>query len=244
MNPTRLHSLLITGFLFLGVAALGSAAEPPEAEDVDPFEKKGADDEIVPPLRDPYQGMNRAFYHVNDKLYYWVIRPVARGYKFVVPQPARVSVGNLFSNLGAPGRSLNCLMQGDLKGSGTELERFGVNTTVGLLGLFDPAKHWLKIKVRNEDFGQTLGVWGWGMGAYLHWPLVGPSCPRDTLGALVNALLDPATFLPGASLIARINRTSLTLGEYEDFKKMSLDPYVAIRDAYNQNRRHAVKSWD
>lgn len=227
-----------------GRAWAAEAAGTVGVDDADPFEKQGHPGAEAPPLPDPLRPMNKAFYHVNDKLYYWVLRPVARGYKALVPRPARVSIRNLFSNLGAPGRSINCLLQGDLKGSCTELARFATNTTIGVLGLGDPAKHWLKLKLRDEDFGQTLGVWGLGMGFYLTWPLMGPSCPRDTLGALVNAALDPATFLPGASLLARINNTSLTLGDYEDFKKSALDHYTAIRDAYNQHRRHAVKSWD
>lgn len=249
MNATpRLAGLaaVVAALLLQGVPGLAAeaAAKSAEAVEVDPFEKEEGGKAAVPPLRDPHQGMNRAFYHFNDKMYFWVLRPAAKGYRFLVPQSARVGVRNLFSNLGAPSRSLNCLLQGDLKGSGNELARFGVNTTVGVLGLGDPAKGWLKIHMRNEDFGQTLGWWGWGMGRYFTWPIVGPSCPRDTLGALVNALLDPATFLPGASLIARVNNTSLTLGEYEEFKQAALDPYAAIRDAYNQNRRHAVESWE
>ncbi len=232
----RLASILV-----VAAAALAGAGEP---DDVDPFEAKGAGEAPVPPLPDPLQSLNRFNFSVNDKLYFWLLRPAARGYKFLVPQGARVAVRRAFSNLGAPARGINCLLQGDLKGSGTELARFGVNSTIGVLGLGDPANAWLKLKLRSEDFGQTLGYWGIGMGCYLTWPIVGPSCPRDTVGALVNALLDPATYLPGASLISRINNTSLTLGEYEDFKKASLDPYVAMRDAYNQHRRHAVRSWD
>ena len=191
-------------------------------------------------IADPVRPVNWAFYHFNDKLYFWVLKPVARGWRFVVPKRARVSVRNLFSNVGAPSRSVNCLFQGDLRGSGTELARFVVNTTVGVAGLGDPAKHWLDIEQRDEDFGQTLGVWGLGPGLYLHWPLIGPSSPRDTVGFVVNSALDPATYAPGAGLVARINHTSLTLGDYEALKDAALDPYEAIRDAYNQHRRHAI----
>jgi len=228
------------------LAGLGRAGtvERPAAEEVDPFEKKEGAKAAVPPLPDPLESVNRAFYRVNDKLYFWLVSPAAKGYKAVVPRPARVSVRNLFSNLGAPGRSLNCLLQGDLKGSGSELARFGVNTTVGVLGLGDPAKNWLKIKIRKEDFGQTLGVWGFGMGVYLNLPIIGPCCTRDTFGFVVDAALDPATVMPGAGIVSKINNTSLNLGEYESFKKGALDPYVAMRDAYNQNRRHATRSRD
>jgi phospholipid-binding lipoprotein MlaA len=224
-------------------AAAPAAPQGAEAADVDPFEKKEKAEAPVPPLPDPFEGMNRAFFGFNDKMYFWFLRPVARSYRAVVPRPARVSVRNAFSNLGAPARSLNCLLQGDLKGSGTELERFGVNTTVGLLGLYDPARNWLKIKVREEDFGQTFGYWGFGMGIYGNLPILGPSCTRDTVALLFDAATNPLTFLPGLGLVSQINKTSLTLGEYEDFKKATVDPYVAMRDAYNQNRRHAVATW-
>ncbi len=232
--------------LLAGRARAATPAAPKAAApaDVDPFEKKEAAEPAVPPLPDPFEGVNRAFFGFNDKMYFWVLRPAARAYKAVVPRPARVKVGNAFGNLGAPGRSLCCLLQGDLKGSGNELARFGVNTTVGVLGLGDPAKHWLKINVRNEDFGQTLGYWGLGMGSYANFPILGPGCTRDTVGWVVDAALNPLTYLPGVGLASQINKTSLTLGEYEDFKKATLDPYVAMRDAYNQHRRHATANWD
>jgi len=214
-------------------------AETAPAQEKDPFERE---EEPAPPLADPLQGVNRAFFHFNDKLYFWVLKPVARGYKSVLPQGARVGVGNFFSNLGMPMRMFSCLLQGDLKCTGTELARFGVNTTVGVLGFGDPAKSWLKLRKRHADFGQTFGVWGMGPGWYLNWPLLGPSCGRDTLALPLNAALDPATFLPGAGLIQKVNYTSLHLGEYEELLRAALDPYVAIRDAYNQHRRHSVQT--
>ncbi|HUT36552.1 MAG TPA: VacJ family lipoprotein [Planctomycetota bacterium] len=249
MKAARVAGLVAAVLVALGSPGQARAGAPgtverAEAADVDPFEKKEATEPAVPPLPDPLEGMNRAFFAFNDKLYFWFLRPVAGAYKSVVPRPARVGVRNVFSNLGAPARSLNCLLQGDLKGSGTELARFGVNTTVGVLGFGDPGKHWLKLTIRKEDFGQTLGVWGIGMGSYSNFPILGPSCTRDTVGFVVDVLLDPLTFMPGVGLVSRVNSTSLSLGEYEDFKKSVLDPYVAMRDAYNQHRRHAVASWD
>ena len=248
----RVSIAAAVGLLFLGSQGLARAAASAAAgapgsqqeQEVDPFEKKGGEAATVPPLPDPIQPVNRAFYHVNDKLYFWLVRPVARGYKAVTPHSLRVGVRNFFGNLGAPSRSVNCLLQGDLRGTGTELARFAVNTTAGVAGLGDPARKWLKLNIRREDFGQTLGYWGLGMWFYIDWPLIGSSCPRDTVGALVNSAMDPATYFPGASLVARINNTTFGLGEYEAFKKQSLDPYVAIRDAYNQNRQFQVAHWD
>ena len=246
-KATRAAALVAMALALLAAPARAAAPAAPaaaEAADVDPFEKKEAGEAAVPPLPDPLQGMNRSFFGFNDKMYFWFLRPVARTYKAVVPHRARVGVRNAFSNLGAPARSLCCLLQGDLKGSGNELARFGVNTTVGVLGLYDPAKHWLKIQIRNEDFGQTLGYWGLGMGSYINLPVAGPSCTRDAVGLVVDAALNPLTFLPGVGIISQVNKASLTLGEYEVFKKATLDPYVAMRDAYNQHRRHAVANWD
>ena len=224
-----------------GLAGTTSAAEA-EAVAGDPFADEPPDDEKAPPIRDPVRGMNRAFYGFNDKLYFWALRPVARGYKFVMPQIARVGVRNFFANVGMPARMVNCLLQADLKGTGTELARFGVNTTLGVGGFGDPAKAWLHLRQRDEDFGQTLGVWGLGTGWYLTWPIGGPSSVRDTVAAPVNIALDPATYLPGVGALRGINNTSLRLGDYEDLKAAALDPYEAIRDAYNQHRWHAVRT--
>ncbi len=233
------------------LAALGCArhvAQAPQSPSPDaaaPREKAGLEEEeAVPPISDPLEPLNRVFFAFNDRLYFWVLRPTAKGYKFVVPQCARVGVRNFFSNLGAPSRGINCLLQGDLRGTGTELARFAANSTIGILGFSDPAKSWLKLRIRSEDFGQTLGVWGFGMGAYSQFPFLNPSCVRDNLGWIVDMVLDPLTNVPVVNLPARINSLSLTLGEYEDLKKAALDPYVAVRDAYNQHRRHATRSWD
>jgi phospholipid-binding lipoprotein MlaA len=216
-------------------------AKQPEAEEPEeknPFEKE---EEVAPPLADPLIGMNRSFYHINDKLYFWVLRPVAKSYKAVLPQRARLGVANFFSNLGTPMRLVSCLCAGDIEGSSTELVRLGMNTTVGVLGLYDPAKNWLKIEMRDTDFGLCFAQWGMGPGWYFTWPLLGPSCGRDTLALPLNMVLNPATFLPGAGLIQKVNYTSLHLGDYEDLQRNALDPYVALRDAYNQHRRYELK---
>jgi len=246
MRVALLAMLLGLG-LFVALPSAAIAAQPATTaddafEDDDPFAKK--EKATVPPLADPIKPVNKAFYHVNDKLYFWLLKPVAQGYAFVLPKIARKGVRNFFSNVGTPVRMVSCLFQGDLKGTGTELARFGVNTTVGVAGLGDPAIGWLKLKKRKEDFGQTFGYWGIGPGFYITWPMLGPSSLRDTAGMPFNMALNPATYVPGVGLLNRINTTSLSIGEYEDIKDAALDPYVAIRDGYNQYRRRAVKSWD
>ncbi len=218
-----------------------SVARAAEPEDDDPFAK----DEAAPArIADPLRPVNRVFYHFNDKLYFWVLKPVAKGYKAVVPQPARVGVRNFFSNVTTPIRAVNCLLQADLRGSGNELARFGINTTIGVLGFGDPAKKRYDIEKRREDLGQSLGSYGIGHGFYITWPLFGPSSPRETVGLLGDALLNPITYLGGGSIaftaVDRVNQTSLSIGDYESLKESALDPYEAIRDAYAQHRRKMV----
>ena len=233
--------------------ATESTEEPSQSEDAeedlsDTFEDE--DDKDLPPLKtiaDPFEPINRAFFHFNDKLYFWLLKPVARGYGFILPQSARIGLRNLFDNLGFPIRFVNCLLQGKFEGAGREANRFLVNTTVGLLGLIDVAEEKMGIKEQDEDFGQTLGFWGLGPGFYLNWPFLGPSSLTDTVGIAGDIPLDPVSYtgetfiaLPVRSLDL-VNRTSLTIGEYEDLKRAALDPYVATRDAYYQFRQNKIK---
>jgi len=198
--------------------------------------------ETAAAIRDQLEPVNRAIFVFNDKAYFWVMKPVARGYRAVVPEGARVSVGNFFSNLLTPIRFANNLLQGKFKDSGSELLRFTINSTIGMAGLFDVAKNDFHLERRNEDLGRTLGVYGLGHGVYIVLPLLGPSSLRDTAGLAGDAFLDPVNYLNSLALIAAVrtlrteNDVSLRIGEYEDLKKMSIDPYSALRDAYVQYR--------
>jgi len=211
-------------------------------------ESPGPDEksEIIP---DPLEPMNRIFFHFNDKLYFWVLKPVASGYKAVIPQRVRVSVRNFFSNLTTPVRLVNCLLQANMKGAGTETGRFLLNTTLGVAGFLDPAKKEFNLEKKEEDLGQTLGVWGLGPGIYINWPILGPSSlPRDTAGFVGDLFLDPQTYLITSTPVNlavrsydRVNDTSLRIGDYEDMKKDAIDPYVAVKDIYDQYRRNKIK---
>lgn len=199
-------------------------------------------------IADPLAPLNRAFFHFNEKLYYWILKPVARGYGRVLPERARGRIRNAFENLRMPKRCLNALLQGDFRGSGTELARFGVNTTVGVLGLGDPAGKALGLKPRREDTGQTLGLYGVGGGVYLNWPVWGPSNLRDTVGMVADSLLDPLLYLIpdpsgriGVRAGERLNSVSLRIGEYEALTDDALDPYTAIKDAYTQRRVYLIR---
>lgn len=205
-------------------------------------------EEPVKTIADPLEPINRLFFHVNDRLYFWAIKPVASGYKTIVPLPARVSVRNFFSNIATPIRLSNCLLQLNFKGAGNETARFLLNTTIGLAGFLDPSKKRFNIGKQEEDFGQTLGFYRIGPVFYINWPIFGPSSLRDTIGSVADGFLDPWNYLGtsipinlGIKAYDRVNRTSLTIGEYEDLKKAALDPYVALRDAYHQYRRGKIK---
>jgi phospholipid-binding lipoprotein MlaA len=200
-------------------------------------------------ISDPLEPINRAFFYFNDKLYFWLLKPVATGYQYIFPEPLRVGFRNVFSNLATPVRAVNCLLQGDLKGLGTELLRFVINSTMGVMGFGDAAKEVFQIDRREEDFGQTLGVYGLGPGFYIHWPVFGPSSLRDSFGLGGDAFLDPINYIAtplkynvSVKGYDRVNSTSLSLGDYESLKKAAIDPYVAVRDAYHQYRQTRVKT--
>jgi phospholipid-binding lipoprotein MlaA len=200
-------------------------------------------------IADPLEGFNRAMFVFNDKLYFWFMKPVAQGYGFVVPEQARVAVNRFFLNVRTPVRLVNCLLQFKLHDAGTEFWRFTVNTTLGVGGLFDPAKAWAGVDLKREDTGQTLGRYGLGPGFFINWPFFGPSSLRDSFGLIGDHGLDPVSYLtpqePWIStptkLYDKLNLLSLNIGVYEDLKKDSLDPYLFIRDAYHQHREKLVK---
>ncbi len=216
------------------------------------IEAAGENEEVVeetysPGIRDPLEPVNRAIFAFNDKAYFWVMKPLAQGYRTVVPETARMSVRNFFSNLTTPIRLVNNLLQGKIKDSGGELLRFTINSTIGIAGLFDVAKNDFHLEKRDEDLGRTLRVYGLGHGAYIVLPLLGPSSLRDTAGLVGDAFLDPVNYMDGLAVIAAVrvsraeNEVSLRIGEYEDMKKTSVDPYAALRDAYVQYRARKVE---
>lgn len=205
-------------------------------------------EETVETIADPLEPINRAFFQFNDRFYFWVLKPVASGYQVIVPKRAQVCVRNFFSNLTTPIRLVNCLLQGKFYYVGTEAARFFLNTTFGVAGFFDPAKTEFNIEKQEKDFGTTLGFWGIGPTFYINWPILGPSSLRDTVGFAGDLFLDPQNYLITSAPINlavksynQVNETSLTLGEYEDFKKYALDPYIALKDAYHQYRQSRIK---
>lgn len=219
-----------------------------EAEEDEDYYEPLEDEDSYETASDPLEPLNRVFFYFNDKLYFWFLKPVASGYGAVVPKPARVSVKNFFKNLGFPIRFVNCLLQAKFESAGDEFSRFMVNTIIGLGGFFDPATSNFGLKSQEEDFGQTLGVYGFGPALYINWPILGPSSIRDTVGLAGDSFLDPMGYICSSSECnmavtgyKTVNNTSLRIGDYEDLKDAALDPYLAVRDAYFQYRRDKVK---
>ncbi len=199
-------------------------------------------------IADPLEPFNRAMFYFNDKLYFGVLKPAAQGYNKVVPEKARVSVKNFFSNIAFPIRFLNCLLQANFKGAASETGRFIINTVWGIGGLMDPASNRdIDLEKSNADFGQTLGIYGLGQGFFITWPFFGPSSARDTVGMVGDIFVYPMTYLKpteasfGVRAYEKVNDVSLSLGEYESLKEAAIDPYIAVRDAYVQYRLQKVE---
>ena len=197
---------------------------------------------------DPLEPINRIFFHFNDKLYFWVLKPASQGYAYLIAEDVRMCVRSFFKNLLAPVRIVNNLLQGKIANSGVETARFVINSTLGIVGLGDPAKNEFGLSPKEEDLGQTMGVYGLGEGIYFCWPFFGPSNVRDTIGMAGDFFLTPGSYLAmsdsGAGMAVEagreVNNTSLTMGDYEDFKESAIDPYVALRDAYRQYRQKKI----
>ncbi|MBN2139548.1 MAG: VacJ family lipoprotein [Desulfovibrionaceae bacterium] len=211
---------------------------------------KGEADDVLARTPDPLEGWNRFWFQFNDKLYFYLFKPVAKGYSYVLPEKPRTWVQNFFHNLLFPVRLVNCILQGKLRSAGAETSKFIANTTFGACGLSDFANHLeptAPTPTGEEDLGQTLGVWGFGNGVYLVWPIIGPSSIRDSVGFVGDRFLDPVTYVtPWYNSVAitaysKINKLSLELGQYEDLKEGAIDPYAAFRDAYLRNREKKIR---
>jgi phospholipid-binding lipoprotein MlaA len=224
------------------------AAADTDADDDLPFLD---DDDTVLDVFDPLERINRGIFWFNDKMYFYVLKPVARGFRYV-PEPWRVSLKNFFNNLRAPVTIINATLQGKFSDAGYELTRFATNTTLGIGGLFDPSKEHFGITPRDEDTGQTLGRYGVGPGPYLVLPFLGPSNLRDAIGLFADSRMDLTYHIwgkdkdnydyLGAIAIRTINTLSLDKDTYEGIKRDALDPYLFVRDAFAQYRQNRIEN--
>jgi phospholipid-binding lipoprotein MlaA len=193
---------------------------------------------------DPLEPVNRFFFQVNDKLYFYLLKPVAQGYKAVLPEPFRNGIGNAFTNIGYPGRFVNNVLQARLGRALQETGIFVVNTLFGFGGLLEPAKgiEALDPAPPEKDTGLTFGTWGLDHGCYLVLPVFGPSSIRDGVGRVGDYFLDPLNYVEPSLLSTglkageRVNDLSFRIGDYEDIKQGAMDPYTAVKDGYFQYR--------
>ncbi len=233
--PLRL--LLAAGLL--GVAACATKPPASDADAVAEFRQNN----------DPYEPANRFSYNVTDKLDTYALRPVAQAYVYVLPQPVRGGIHNVLANLTSPVLFANDVAQTKPRRAGDTFMRFLINSSVGVLGVFDVASVW-GYGPHDADFGETLALWGLPDGPYLFLPVLGPSGPRDATGYGVDIALDPFTYVPrGYGLLtlnwARygvgvVDARSRLLDDVASIKKTALDPYASIRSLYRQHRQSQI----
>lgn len=194
---------------------------------------------------DPLEGFNRSMFAVNEVIDKYAAKPVAQVYDAGLPLPVKAGVGNFFGNIGDLWIGVNNALQGKFAHAGSDLGRLTINLTLGIFGLFDVASE-LGLEKHDEDFGQTLAVWGVGDGPYLFWPIIGPRNVRDTAGWAADLYVDPvATVDPVAvrnSLVGLrfVDLRASLLPADKVVEGAALDKYSYIRDAYMQRRRNQI----
>ncbi len=200
------------------------------------------DDEVY----DPFESYNRVIFRFNDEFDRFVLKPVAEAYSYVLPRPVKNSVSRFFNNLLGPTVVVNDLLQGKLKQSAADTGRFVINSTIGVVGLFDPAKP-LGLTPHNQDFGLTLGVWGLHAGPYIVWPILGPSNLRDSIGLVGDYYTYPVNYLKdsksrwGLRILDAVDTRANLLGATNVLEQAAgPDRYLFLREAYFQHRLNQI----
>ena len=240
MGPAlpRLGAVLVAGAILAGCASVPNADDP---EALAEYKE----------INDPIEPVNRVVFEFNRGVDTMLLRPVATFYKAMMPPPIQDLVHNFLNNLKSPVVLLNDVLQGESERAGDTVARFAINTTVGILGFGDPATN-MGFARHNEDFGQTLGVWGAGEGPYLVLPVLGPSNPRDTVGIVVDVLTDPIwhyaqntdrEYIPNERFVAgAIDFRAKNMEEIDDLQRTSIDYYAAVRSLYRQIRADEIRN--
>ena len=230
-----------------GEAAAGEivTAQAPTtpSEKIDTESALGSDDED----NDPWERFNEKVFEFNRQADRFVLKPVAKAYTWIVPEPFQVLIENGFDNISFVPRMVNSLLQGKWGGATRELSRFMINSTAGIGGLFDAAKYW-GIEKSREDFGQTLGVWGVSPGPYLVVPFLPPMTVRDGIGRGVDSFMNPLSYVipflwVGISLKLGeiVNDRALNLDLFQGFEESVVDLYSAVRHGYLRRREQLIK---
>ena len=231
----------LAGVALLSAGLLAGCASPP----ADPQGR--ADFEAV---NDPLEPINRAMFEFHQAIDNLLLKPVAFAYSMIVPPPVQTSLRAALINLKTPIILANDLLQGETGRAGDTVSRFAINSTIGVLGLYDAADKWFGIAPHTEDFGQTLAVWGTGEGPYLFIPVLGPSNPRDLTGFVVDSVADPLNWYLNNThreewIYARAAATGIDaraqlLETLDNLEKSSIDYYVTLRTVYRQRRTDEI----
>mgnify|MGYP001177736703 FL=1 len=237
-------ALMITVFLML---ALNNAIAGSDGEKSLSKNKNGE-------VKDCFEGVNRAFFAFNKGLDNILVEPLAKGYRYL-PSPIRTGTSNFLSNLSLVVTVPNNVLQGDIGLAGKNTARFAVNTTVGILGLFDPAAKLGLNNYEKEDYGQSLATWGVGEGCYLVLPVLGPSTARDTVGSLATFLGGDAWYNVTVRNDTRyfsdfdyyasrgtsgVDFRAKNLESFDNLEKNSMDFYASVKSLYLQDRRQKI----
>jgi len=231
------YSRSIIAFILCSLILIGCSNNPKNAELNSNLN--------APSIEDPFESINRVTFSFNSIFDRTIVRPTALVYRGVVPGFVRNRITYSLNNLSMPVTAVNNLLQGELSKAGIASSRFIINSTIGILGIFDPASSF-GLVVENEDFGQTLAVWGVPSGPYIVLPFLGPSSPRDFTGLLSTSLLDPMYQVGNSSNqsafrsyrmgVGVVDFRSQNIEIFDDLQNNSLDYYAAVRSFYNQSR--------
>ncbi len=241
-----LFIFILTSFF---IPSYSNGSEPKKEKGDTSYEEKifteiNEDYSNAPKISDPFILINKAFFHFNDKFYYYLLKPAAKGYDYIMPDIFQKNIDNFFNNISAPIRLANCLLQGKFQKGAEEFRGFVINSSVGLFGFFNPVK--IK-KASEEDFGQTLAVYGVNNGFYLVLPFLGPTTARDTIGNAADYFLHPFSYLEDTEVrlgirgFKKLNHTSLDPEKYKNLMKSAIDPYELMKDGYLQMRAEKIK---
>lgn len=223
---------------------------PAVASESEPALATALENDDPRPSYDPWEGFNRAMFGVHRAVDNAVLEPVARGYRVITPRPVRGGVRNFLRNLNAPVIFANDLLQGEFKRAGSTAGRFAINSTIGIAGILDPATS-IGLERHEEDFGQTLAVWGVPSGPYLFIPLLGPSNIRDGAGRGVDIALDPITwadfddidtFRVSRSVLGALSTREGLLDPIDQIEAQGGDLYITYRSAYEVARQAAIQN--
>ena len=235
-----------------------------EDELFDPFDENLEEENILEEY-DPFESVNSVVFEFNYQFDKYLLKPAAQVYNFIIPPDVQVSIFNMFQNARVVPRLFNNLFQAKFNGAGIELSRFLINSTLGVGGLFDPAKIMFGLETPLEDLGQTLGSYGVPPGPYLVVPFYGPFTLRDGFGFIADKFLDPFNWLVlpiveiadaprliqhdptityaqlGLTTVENVNLRSLTLKSFQGVEEGTIDLYGAIRNGYLQQRQRAIE---